>query len=753
MRKRISKILCVAVAAATALSVASFAGCGDYYDSTALKGDISGEVSSNGGFVVEKGNYVYFINGVANYTDNNEYGKVEKGAIMRISKNDFSSHNYSNVQTVVPMVTYSGNYDTGLYIYGDTIYFATPSTDKNSDGVVQNQYLNFKSSKLDGTQTTVSNYLQTSTNTVEYRFVEVDGTVYLLYVANEDLAGTGTNVNNIRSVNTKTGKNTLLAYNVTSYVFDKTDVENPYVYYTMSVTNYIGSNKASAAESYNQVYRVKADATQAREYDFSYITDPDENDPVYVNCGEFVFDGIGKISSAEDRITQFNFNYGKTGYTINHADYTYELVKYTDGVLYYTRTANSEYLFKLSDTELDADWDAINANPDINSASKVLDDGSAAADYTFMNVNGEEKAMYIDGNYIMLASVNNGEVNKTTAYALNKDDTTTPTVLFTQTHTELSHSYIYYSLSGGNGYTINRIAYDGTERDYTAMPVGDASEYKSIKVLDLDARSEWYKPEIVQNQIVFASETTGMTDFNYVMACDLNDANGKMMSNEKIEEYNEQYSGIEEIISNYANETNGDGSVAYANLSSALRYQFYTRDSSYLATLIKAYVDVLGKSDEYYYSHETAQKYLEFATPTADNDWSAYTDTKTVNGATVYANVRDYYYTVLGKMTEDDAEAYKDLMKSDYMKEYPTSDKTWYEGLSTEAKVWFIVGVSLGGLLVLGGIAILVIFLVKKKSKKLPTYNKEKIKVDVTDDKNIDVYSTENDANVEGKNE
>lgn len=753
MRKRISKILCVAVAAATAFSVASFAGCGEYYDSTALSGDISGEVSSNGGFVVEKGNYVYFINGVADYTDNNEYGKVEKGAIMRISKSDFKSHNYSNVQTVVPMVTYSGNYDTGLYIYGDTIYFATPSTDKNSDGVVQNQYLNFKSSKLDGTKTTVSNYLQTSTNTVEYRFVEVGGTVYLLYVANEDLAGTGTNVNNIRSVNTKTGKNTLLAYNVTSYVFDETDVENPYVYYTMSVTNYIGSDKASATESYNQVYRVKADETQVREYDFSYITDPDENDPVYVNCGEFVFDGIGKISSAEDRITQFNFNYGKTGYEINHADYTYELVKYTDGVLYYTRTANSEYLFKLNDTEIGAEWDAINDNPNINSASKVLDDGSSAADYTFISVNDEQKALYVDGNYLMLASVNNGEVNKTTAYAINKDDTTTPTVLFTKTHEELNHSYIYYSLSGGNGYTINRIAYDGAERDYTTMPVGDASEYKSIKVLDLDARAEWYKPEIVQNQIVFASETTGMTDFNYVMACDLNDANGKMMSNEQIEEYNEQYSGIEELISDYANETNGDGSVAYANLSSALRYQFYTRDSSYLATLIKAYVDVLGKSDEYYYSHETAQKYLEFATPTAENDWKDYIDTKTVNGTTVYANVRDYYYTVLGKMTEDDAEAYKDLMKSDYMKEYPTSDKTWYEGLSTEAKVWFIVGVSLGGLLVLGGIAILVIFLVKKKSKKMPTYNKERIKVDVTDDKNIDVYSTENDQNTEGKNE
>ena len=200
---------------------------------------------------------------------------------------------------------------------------------------------------------------------------------------------------------------------------------------------------------------------------------------------------------------------------------------------------------------------------------------------------------------------------------------------------------------------------------------------------------------------------------------------------------------IEEKIAEYSNETNSDGTSAYTNLSSALRYQFYTRDSGYLAELIQAYVDVLGKSDEYYYSHESAQKYLEFATPTATNDWADYTDTKTVNGKTVYANVRDYYYSVLGKMTENDAEHLVEHLKGDYMKDYPVSDKTWFEGLSTSAKVWFIIGVSVGGLVVLGGLALLIILLVKKFGKKMPTYSKEKIKVDVTDDKNIDVYATD----------
>ena len=44
--------------------------------------DLGGEVSSNGGFAVEKGDYVYFVNGIAASSDDNEYGKVETGACV-----------------------------------------------------------------------------------------------------------------------------------------------------------------------------------------------------------------------------------------------------------------------------------------------------------------------------------------------------------------------------------------------------------------------------------------------------------------------------------------------------------------------------------------------------------------------------------------------------------------------------------------------------------------------------------------------
>ena len=64
MRDKSKKILSL-VAAATMLSTAfAFGGCNQYYknDETLSGINKTDAVSSNGGFVVEKGDYVYFIN-------------------------------------------------------------------------------------------------------------------------------------------------------------------------------------------------------------------------------------------------------------------------------------------------------------------------------------------------------------------------------------------------------------------------------------------------------------------------------------------------------------------------------------------------------------------------------------------------------------------------------------------------------------------------------------------------------------------
>ena len=86
---------------------------------------------SNGGFAVTKGDYVYFINGVQSNTADNAYGEPEKGAIYRISTENFAKHSYAEVDCVVPHVAFNFDYDTGLFIYGNYIYFATPSVNRD----------------------------------------------------------------------------------------------------------------------------------------------------------------------------------------------------------------------------------------------------------------------------------------------------------------------------------------------------------------------------------------------------------------------------------------------------------------------------------------------------------------------------------------------------------------------------------------------------------------------------------------------
>ena len=101
-----SKKIVSLVAAATFLGAAFTMGAcnkGDYKGNKVDYQSTTAEAVSNGGFVVEKGDYVYFINGEESYTATNEFGDVVKGALMRIKKADLNDGKYDSVQTVVPL--------------------------------------------------------------------------------------------------------------------------------------------------------------------------------------------------------------------------------------------------------------------------------------------------------------------------------------------------------------------------------------------------------------------------------------------------------------------------------------------------------------------------------------------------------------------------------------------------------------------------------------------------------------------------
>ena len=98
MRKT-KKIVMASLLAALSVGTLALTACDGEF--TPLDGIPQGEVVSNGGFVVEKGDYVYFINGVETYTSDNTYGNVVKGALMRSKKADILAGD-AEAETVVP---------------------------------------------------------------------------------------------------------------------------------------------------------------------------------------------------------------------------------------------------------------------------------------------------------------------------------------------------------------------------------------------------------------------------------------------------------------------------------------------------------------------------------------------------------------------------------------------------------------------------------------------------------------------------
>ena len=754
MKKHVTKIICAGIAAVVATSIVAASGCSPYNKGVRLKYTHSTvEATSNGGFAVEKDGYIYFINGIETNDANNDYGTPVKGSIMRISVDALDNGNYNSAETLVPQIAYStaSGYKTGIFVYGDYIYYGTPSTNRNSDGVIQRDKLEMKRTKLDGTESMKDSYVTFPTAAYDYRFVEENGVVYLLYVATgETLYDESTGVNNLHSYNTKTGKDTLLAYNVSNYMFDAEDKTNPRVYYTMDVYDYNGTTNTKYG--YNQVYTVTADQTERNVYDTDSIIGWDKDSDRYINCGDLVFDGISKHGD-DSTLTPFNYGWSVTeGVVKNDFSLTYTLQTYVKGTLFYTRVENitgsssSSHLFTQKDSEIDENWNPVAGNPEDEKALSTEYSSSATYKYVFDDNDELKYALVAEGsNGVVVKEVEGGTLSK--GNFVVRDGSVT--MLF------VDGDYLYYHRSGsGNGYSFYRVDYTGEWGDYEGWSVDNDTDYEPVRILDLDAStvSSWYMPELIGDYILFASETDSMSSYNYVMAFNLKladmDGDGKV-ENREIKELNELYDGVigeDGIISGYT-DTDDYPTDLYANLANASRYIFYTADIDYVTKLAKACNAELEEGDDPVYSENTLNKLKDFLA--AEGDWAEYHEySRKVNGKDTFANRRDYYYSVIGKMTASDKNSYANDFKSDYLKDWPEEETqpTWFESLSKTARAFFIIGMCLVGILVIGGVTVAVIFIHRKANgNRLPRYTKRRINVDTTDDRDIDVYGNESE--------
>ena len=769
MRKLFKNILVCATAAVLAAGSAAFAACDKPF--TPLDGDYhsDAEAVSNGGFAVEYGKYVYFINGATTYEDNNTYGKPVKGALMRIKTEDLKNKT-GEAQIVVPSLMVSGDYTAGIFIYNDRVYYATPNNVKNMSGEVENDWLEFKSAKLDGSD--IQDYFRLSDNSTVFRFVKTDkdDTVYLLYNGKKPDDNKG--ASGIQSYNTATKTCTTIAEGATSYVLNSVDKTDPYVYYTMSVTDLIDSD-APLKLSYNQVYRARADVT-ASPYTYTWDQDylDEHNDVVpYVNLGTLVLDGVGRPTSDDD-MTRFTHDYKDAqgnviAEPISPFGYSYTLQSYTNSKsgdkeysgLYFTRTevlksgsqGDGASLYYLDAGELDkTGWNSISGNKDtithkdnggkIDVVAKPTNTSNASTSAIFYIDEEGHHYIYVSGANMIRAdvkadaSVEEQEIwydaNGATLVRLDNRD---------------PYKYVWFTRSNGSGMSIERAVYNGTKDNYETLEREDVNNkpYKALKLLNLQHKSSWYPFELLEDidMILYAdAEAVTSTSYDYISAVSLTNKEGKYLNNEEFEtEVNDKWDSLMDSDSKtgYFAKLSSDGEN---NLASALTYYFQTGKTDAFYSNIQKAVD-LGKKETYLYTEDEQKAFKNFTENKKLKEGEG--DYEFADGETFY-RTRSYFIKAIGLVNEEDQEAMDAYWKT-YLKNYTVSEEK--EGLED----WELaLAIVLPTLAVACACALAAVLILKKK--RAATEEKpERMRVDTNVDKDVDVYGTEDDSDDKDK--
>lgn len=736
MRKLFKSICIAGTAGVIALGAVLMSGCG--YRFTPLAGDTSGEVSSNGGFVVEKGNYVYFINGVESYEQNNTYGTPVKGALMRIAKDELSAGNNA-AETVIPSLMVAGDYTSGIYIYGDRIYYATPNNVGNTSGEVDRTQLDFKSAALDGSD--IRDYFRIDNNAAVYRFVDIDGTVYVVYEDDSDLI----------SYNTQTKTSVTLAEDVGGYVLNSLDKGDPYIYYTMSVAEDLDT-AAPIEFDYNQVYRVRADVTEGTyEYtwDQEYVDDNFNGKAPYVNLGEIVLDGMG----GNDPETQFNPDYSAEA-EIADFGYTYTLQAYTNGGIYFVRTpvataggvGTAGDLMYLPVSALEGgSWNSIAGNAVYGTAegqsehgvlevvanSTATENASSAA-YFYIEEDAENNVkhhyLYVKDSSIFRADVVNDGEGRTLGDLEIAFDASGATLVSVDNTSDETYHYVYFTRTNGSGLSVERAVYNGEEEDYRnlSQPGEDKALYEAVKVLDLEHAGGWYNYEVLDGILFFADGMTfGDTSYNYVATVDLRNADGSLMNNAQIAAFNEKYNALMDAEDGYFAQLSDDGD---GNLSVALRYFFYTGETTVFDENIREAVE-LGKRDTFLYSSDEQDAFRAFAEGKGEAE-----QFKDEDGE--YYTVYSYFVTRIGAVNEDDAESFEEHWQ-DTLQRYVPAEEDDGEGLPAWA--WALIGVAIALVVVAAGAVLIVVLRKRRMQENAP--REARMAVDTTDDRSVDVYA------------
>lgn len=241
---KFSKKLIIVIAVMLLCSLALVA-CTSYKFVPVTGGQADKPTESNGGFVVKQGDYIYFVNGKQAYEnikvkDDNTYGKVLKGSICRVKKNVEGL--YEDFQVIVPRLAMNKNYKQGFSIFGNWLYYVSPSIKTDKEGNLQTTFTEYYRCHIDGSKT--EKIATIEGDSLQFKFTAT-GLIYekdsILYV--------------ISYSDSKIEKEKEVAKEYTSIVFPQA---NDYKLNTMTSADYVYYTKAAENKlaTYNVLYAV-----------------------------------------------------------------------------------------------------------------------------------------------------------------------------------------------------------------------------------------------------------------------------------------------------------------------------------------------------------------------------------------------------------------------------------------------------------------------------------------------------------------
>ena len=309
MKKILAKLIsCVLLICAIASCLTA---CGGGWAGTSMKEWGTGNIV--GGFVGQTSEYVYLINGYNSATSTNTYGVPVRGALIAVDKDDLSK-----VEVVVPKLMVASDYNAGLYVFGDYVYYGTPSTDKTGSGEIAYTQLTFTKTKLDGTGTEA--LFVVSGLASEYRMVEKDGVVYVVYYDSTNAQ--------LVSFNTSTKQSSVIA---------KKDVETEGM---LSLNEYKFTENGDQVSLYYSV----------TVYSEPYIASKAEKDG-YERATES-YNLVYSYTVGDDKVSEGETFLGKEVLSGKDSETTYQLTAVETGYLFYSQTKASTttyYALKIAD--------------------------------------------------------------------------------------------------------------------------------------------------------------------------------------------------------------------------------------------------------------------------------------------------------------------------------------------------------------------------------------------------------------------